>query len=499
MVVQWAAFDYLGQVGISPLRWVVSSITFALRSALCAYYFGLRDYLANSVIELQASTSRLIALRSSALADLADVRARVRAIVVDRVLPLVRELQADLGDESRQMTADRRRGLSRIAETYSQGIVRQASQQVSQLSTDRAVDQENSPPHAGQTPPTERREPLLISIRWSALVFGATLAPLILTAPPDDPGLPILIGICLLLAMLGLGAFVQGRGVTRVRTTLWTVCWTAGSIMIDVGIFAAWGQLPTRLFSPVPLVALMVIIFILAMLAASMERHLRGIATQASELQHVEQEITMINTSLQEDLAAEKRRVALLLHGPVQGRMAAVAMLLKLDVANARSGQASFDTHERAQMILDQVVVDLTDVVDGTRDERIPLPDRLTHLAELWQGIAAVALTSPQQVFDAVARDLVLRTWLYEIVEEGINNAVTHGHATTIDVEIAMRDDMIEVKVRDNGIGGCAEVEPGLGLQMIGRPPARLTLSSLPLGGCELRVTIPGSLGINPH
>lgn len=347
MVVQWAAFDYLDQPGISPLRWVVSSVTFALRSALCAYYFGLRDYWMSSVAELQASTARLLALRTSALADLANVRARVRTIVVDQVLPYVRRLQADLGDEDSQMTGDRRIRLSRIAETYSQGIVRQASRQVSQLSTVRSADDGIEDPNVRHVPLAEHRQPLLISIRWSALVFGATLAPLILTGPPDDPGFPIAIGICLLLGMLGLGAFLQARASTRSRTTFWTVCWTAGSVIADIGIFTAAGWVPVRLSSPVALVSLMSIVFVLAMLAASMERHLRGIAARADDLEQVEAQITAMNAGLQEDLAAEKRRVALLLHGPVQGRLAAVAMLLKLDVAHASPGEASVETRER--------------------------------------------------------------------------------------------------------------------------------------------------------
>ena len=497
MVVQWAAFDYLGESGISPLRWVVSSVTFALRSALCAYYFGLRDYWASSVADLQTSNSRLLALRSAALVDLADVRARVRTIVVDQVLPMVRRLQADLGGPDARMTSDRLMHLSRIAETYSHGVVRQASQQVSALPTFRAADEDSALSEAGQAPPREFRRPLLISIRWSALVFGATLAPLILTAPPDDPGLPTLVSICVLLAMLGLGAWAQARTWIHTRTTLWTVCWTAGSVIIDIGIFAALGQLPARLFSPVPLLSLMAIVFILAMLAASMERHLSGIAAQADELKQVEEEITTINAALQEELASEKRRVALLLHGPVQGRLAAVAMLLKLDIANSRSGEASAETHERCQVILDQVVADLTAVADGTFGEDQPLPDRLTQLLERWRGIAAVSLTSDDRVIDEVAHDPGLRTWLFEIVEEGINNAVTHGSARNIDVRIGVEGDLIEVNVRNDGMGNPAGKGTGLGLSTIGRSPARLTLNSLPSGGCHLRVTLPRSRDVH--
>ncbi len=499
MAVQWAAFEYLGQPGISPLRWVVSSITFALRSALCAYYFGLRDYWVGSVAELRTSTARLLALRSAARTDLEDIRARVRTIIVDQVLPRMRRLQANLGEVNGQITRDRLVRLSQIAEAYSQGVIRDASHQVSDLPAFRESGQESARPQAVLVPPPERRQPLLISIRWSALVFGATLAPLVLTGPPDDPGLPILVCICALLGMLGLGAAIQARRVARSRATLWTVCWTAGSAIVGVGTFAVVGQLPERLASPVPLISLAGIVFILAMLGASMERHLHGIAAQADELKAVQEEIIGINAGLQEELAAEKRRVALLLHGPVQGRLAAVAMLLKLDAGTAGVGGVAADTRERSQAILDQVVADLTAVVDGNFTGDRALPDRLAQLVERWHGLAEVSLTSDRRAFDAVAHDPALGIWLFEIVEEGINNAVTHGCATHIVVHITVEDDVIEVSVSDDGVGLRAEGEPGLGLSTIGRSPARLTLCPLSRGGCQLLVTVPLSEKTRRH
>lgn len=138
---------------------------------------------------------------------------------------------------------------------------------------------------------------------------------------------------------------------------------------------------------------------------------------------------------------------------------------------------------------------DLTAVVEGTFDDGLPLPDRLTQLAERWQGIAAVSLTSDGRVFEAVADDPGLRTWVFEIVEEGINNAVTHGRATRVDVQIEMPDHLIEVSVRDDGVGLHAGGQPGLGLTTIGRSPARLTISALPSGGCQLLVALPRSMG----
>jgi signal transduction histidine kinase len=276
---------------------------------------------------------------------------------------------------------------------------------------------------------------------------------------------------------------------------VWTVSWTAGAVIADVSLFTTSGLMPTRLFAPVPLISLVVIIFLLALLAASMERHLRGIAARSGELERVEKEIATIYAGVQEELAAEKRRVALLLHGPVQGRLAAVAMLLKLDGAYAHGGVASVATRDRCREILAHVAVDLAAVVDGTVDDGQALPDRLSHLTERWRGIASVSLISDPRVVDVAALDLGLSTWIYEIVEEGINNAVTHGHATQIDVQMRLQEGLIVVSVRDNGVGGCAGSKMGLGLSTIGRSPARLTLSAHPRGGCHLIVMIPSSPG----
>lgn len=49
-------------------------------------------------------------------------------------------------------------------------------------------------------------------------------------------------------------------------------------------------------------------------------------------------------------------------------------------------------------------------------------------------------------------------------VQEGITNAIRHGHATRVQVRCHIEDGVLEVSVRDNGIG-CKSVTPGFGLQ----------------------------------
>lgn len=53
---------------------------------------------------------------------------------------------------------------------------------------------------------------------------------------------------------------------------------------------------------------------------------------------------------------------------------------------------------------------------------------------------------------------------VYRTVQEGITNAIRHGHATRVQVRCHIEDGVLEVSVRDNGIG-CKSVMPGFGLQ----------------------------------
>lgn len=53
---------------------------------------------------------------------------------------------------------------------------------------------------------------------------------------------------------------------------------------------------------------------------------------------------------------------------------------------------------------------------------------------------------------------------VYRTVQEGITNAIRHGHATRVEVSCHVEQRVLTVEVTDNGIG-CKNVTPGFGLQ----------------------------------
>ncbi len=52
---------------------------------------------------------------------------------------------------------------------------------------------------------------------------------------------------------------------------------------------------------------------------------------------------------------------------------------------------------------------------------------------------------------------------IYRVVQESITNAIRHGKASEIRIEISRREDDLSISIADNGVG-CSDVSPGFGL-----------------------------------
>lgn len=75
---------------------------------------------------------------------------------------------------------------------------------------------------------------------------------------------------------------------------------------------------------------------------------------------------------------------------------------------------------------------------------------------------------------------------LYRVVQEGLTNAVRHGHADHIDICITRAGGVVTVGIRDNG-SGCAKPEEGFGLRHM-RERLELLGGSLAYGNLDRKV-----------
>ena len=124
-------------------------------------------------------------------------------------------------------------------------------------------------------------------------------------------------------------------------------------------------------------------------------------------------------------------------------------------------------------------------------DNGLSLDGALARLAEaLPAGMLRVEVDEGVRIRNGEAAQLVLRA-----VQEGVANALRHGHAAHIQVSLRRFGGELVLRVRDDGRGS-GDAQAGFGLaQLRQRAQAlggRLALLDAPGGGAELELVLPG-------
>lgn len=146
-------------------------------------------------------------------------------------------------------------------------------------------------------------------------------------------------------------------------------------------------------------------------------------------------------------LARESARI---LHGSVQTRLVACA------VAIEQASQTQDVEAFRAAMR--EAHAALVPPLLGMDDPRA-LHEQLERTVSLWQGLCSVKLQLDPAVADVrgeLARDVC------RVAEEALNNAITHGEAEKITVDVRGLDGALVIDVADDGSGPTGNT-PGLG------------------------------------
>ncbi len=201
-----------------------------------------------------------------------------------------------------------------------------------------------------------------------------------------------------------------------------------------------------------------------------------------SEQELLRRRITELATSragVVEAVDAERRRIERDLHDGVQQRLVALAMLLgrtrRRPVADRDDLLAQ--AHDEAQEILN----DLRDVawrVYPTVLDNLGLEEVLAGVAERAGIPVKLNFTVPDRL------PAQLETAAYFVASEAVTNAAKHSRADLVTIEVAGRENMVVVRITDNGIGGADT--SGSGLSGLARRVAaldgHLTVTS-PAGG----------------
>jgi hypothetical protein len=192
----------------------------------------------------------------------------------------------------------------------------------------------------------------------------------------------------------------------------------------------------------------------------------------------------LIETNIQlEELISRIRRetwllhrsVSLAVHGTVQSALISTAMRLS---ATDRTPETVADARRRLEAALTAISAD--------QSEGASLSLALEDLQGLWNPLVLISFEIGPRAEQRLAKDARLRRCVIEICREAASNAIRHGHAKEIEIQVEATDDLIEIRVTDDGDGIAKVTVAGLGSEMLDETCLRWLLRALPDGGSEL-------------
>ena len=481
-----------GGVGFSLGQVIAGCVSLLGWMWLLSAYFAINDYYRASSNELRASMTRLLEISNRQVVDDERLRASLSASIEEAVLPtigvLTREVSV-LNDRSSQQEllalAERAGGEARLlVRGVSHGI---SGGDVAVISSTGSIETAELMRNA--------REPWLVSLLWAPLLLAFSILPLAFANFGAGALLRVLVafaawfGVCVLLRLMQNG-FSGWRSVKTFGFVLVSNLFAiVAGIVVTVLVNPDW-QLSK---SALQLLGLCAVAILAGVTAASMSRAVSGLRKDGEILAEQNRLIIEATVRLDDSIGRLRRQVAQVLHGPVQGRLAAVALSLHLFVDGQRSGLvvSREETFRRCRALLEQVNIDIGVIMNGGPESIEAIDVQLTKLAQRWVGLICVEYTISAIARTSIDLSPALQCRVGSVIDEAINNAVTHGRAPSVFITVdSTPSHGIRIEALDNGKGVPEEVVPGFGLRDIEAVAGAWTLSPAPGRGALLAVTL---------
>jgi signal transduction histidine kinase len=230
------------------------------------------------------------------------------------------------------------------------------------------------------------------------------------------------------------------------------------------------------------------------------ESSLRASERRARETADRNQDLAGRLISAQE---TERTRIARDLHDDLSQQLAAVGIMLGALKRRVLKSVRDPDIDEIVAALQDRTT-QLTDTIRTISHELHPsVLDHAGLAATLQRHCADVQAHHPVKVVfsasnvDALKPDVAL--CLFRVAQEAMTNALRHARARTIRVQLMATNEIVELRIMDDGVGFVPASSSGLGLRSIDErvrfAGGHVTLSSSPGQGTNLLVRIP----LAPH
>ncbi|MCF8529336.1 MAG: hypothetical protein K9G13_03035 [Aquiluna sp.] len=174
-------------------------------------------------------------------------------------------------------------------------------------------------------------------------------------------------------------------------------------------------------------------------------------------LREVVADLKLLNSQLRQQVWLDQKMLATELHGSLQASLHAAALRLsQLDKPTVKD-------LEKVKKAVDQALGALgeTAYLEGQTFEGL-----MDDIAEVWEGSCEITHQIRPQALIAMDQDQRAARCVIEVVRESITNAIKHGNASKVQVEIGIKRNLVELRVSNNG-SSPANLAPGLGSDIV--------------------------------
>ena len=401
-----------------------------------------------------------------------ELRTRAREILEPELVEIRRMLEERLGQDGADVVADRL--MSSVRD-----VVRPASHQLATPTYLPARDIPAVVPVRFNVFRDKMDVPAAIRPEWLVGVFLIFLATSVVAL--QDAWIRTLPTVLSLCAMGGLLVLVKHAWPRRFRT----MRVASGFLLITllyVASFTAQYTLDSRFFGVSNRFVQPVTSFLVTTTVAVA---FTLIAIHSEHAESTRMKLITVNSQLMELVARMRRQlwlchraVALTVHGQLQSMLVATAMRLRL---------TADDTSNAADLRrLDDVLTSIS--TPGLNS--VTLLDTLDELREIWSGVVEIEYEISPEALARMYEDAGLATCASEVCREAVTNAIRHGGATTIQIEVGAVTAGLALTVVDDGQGVAVDYRAGLGLTMMDQTCLSWALVNGALGGATLQVVL---------
>ena len=165
----------------------------------------------------------------------------------------------------------------------------------------------------------------------------------------------------------------------------------------------------------------------------------RDSATRSLEL--INDRLEKLTAGARRELWLYRRKVATVLHGPVQARLYASAIRL------SQAKRADKALVERVSGELRAALGEL----DFDKVKSPSLREVLRQIVDVWSGSCEIYLKIDKSVFLLAKSDSDFNEAFIEVAREAISNGVKHSKASEIEVSAELVNDIVELRISNNG------------------------------------------------